>query len=446
MADARARSPARWSPRAAVAGTAARRVGGALRLRRVGHRRVPRQRGREPRRVALRSRHRDVPRLRDHRRARRRSRSAYREAAIYRAGMTISDGVATAIAVPTAQTDLKYHYTPGHGAALPADRRRPLSARPPRPSRDASPTMWNPEYDGGDDFWTERHAGFALLAHEWAADGHRRPGRDDRGARRRRRRPRSSRCRRRTRPATPIRTRAASRTPPTAHGETYGYVGCSPWMSAILADGARRLRAPRRRHARRRTCAQSLGAARPDHRARRSRRDRQAATTGWASAPARDEIDDYDEHWGESAYVVAHGLALRRGRTDAGAASTAADAADRGPQRRRRGRPAAQLQLAVPLRGDDAVLPALSLVASRGLRVASRSSGSRIGEREAPGNLSQRRLRRRPAPDAGDRVRGNGPLREAPGSAGARRPPTSRNATRSLAAASLREASRPRGR
>ena len=28
--------------------------------------------------------------------------------------------------------------------------------------------LWDPGYDGG--FWTERHAGFGLLAQEWAAE------------------------------------------------------------------------------------------------------------------------------------------------------------------------------------------------------------------------------------------------------------------------------------
>jgi hypothetical protein len=95
-------------------------------------------------------------------------RSAYREAEIYRAGMTITNGTTTGIAVPGASTDLKYHYAQGmalHYLLTGDDRFREgaeaVSAR--------VAGMWNPKYDGADGFWTERHAGFALLAHEWAA-------------------------------------------------------------------------------------------------------------------------------------------------------------------------------------------------------------------------------------------------------------------------------------
>ncbi|MDX2093524.1 MAG: hypothetical protein SFX73_37110 [Kofleriaceae bacterium] len=93
--------------------------------------------------------------------------SGYREASLYRNGMTISNGVATAIPIPTASSDLKYYYSQGmalHYLLTGDDRFREaaeaVSAK--------VVTMWGPTYDGTDKFWTERHAGFALLAHEWA--------------------------------------------------------------------------------------------------------------------------------------------------------------------------------------------------------------------------------------------------------------------------------------
>jgi hypothetical protein len=246
-------------------------------------------------------------------------RSAYREADIYRAGMTISNGVATNIAVPTAQTDLKYYYAQGmalHYLLTGDDRYREaaeaVSAK--------IATMFNPVYNGADRFWTERHAGFTLLAHEWALavtddkadaiaarseaavsaylDGQMRypAGYTDQNAR----------C---------FAHSAA------AHGEGFGYDGCSPWMSAILADGldeyARRVGGMR---------AEQVGQAlvRLGRIIARDGRDSTGKPFYWMGVgTTRDEIDDYDEHWGESAYIVAMAWSYG-GRTDA-ALRTAAD-------------------------------------------------------------------------------------------------------------------------
>jgi hypothetical protein len=239
--------------------------------------------------------------------------SAYREAALYLGGMTISGaGVATGIAVPGASSDLKYHYSQGmalHYLLTGDDRYREaaeaISAK--------VATMWDPEYDGADGFWTERHAGFALLAHEWAA-----LVTDDK--------------------ATAIEARAttavdafiAAQMAPrfgqtsttarcfahtaTAHGEDYGTDGCSPWMSAIVADALDA-------HARR------VGGTRAiEVRASLARLARAIAEGGLASngrpyywmgvGGDASVTDDYDEHWGESAYVVALGWDAD-GRADA---------------------------------------------------------------------------------------------------------------------------------
>ena len=240
-------------------------------------------------------------------------RSGYREAAIYFAGMTITNGSATAIAVPGASTDLKYHYAQGmalHYLLTGDDRYREAAEAVSR--RVAG--MWNPAYDGTDRFWTERHAGFALLAHEWAARVT-----DDQAA--------AIEARAETAATAFLAVQAAIRfgyTDPDArcfahsassHGEGYGNAGCSPWMSAILADAldAHGERVGGQRAA---DVAASLGKL-----ARILARDGRD-TTGrpyyWMKVGAgTSQVDDYEEHWGESAYVVALGWHAT-GRTDAG--------------------------------------------------------------------------------------------------------------------------------
>lgn len=239
-------------------------------------------------------------------------RSAYREAEIYRAGMAITNGVATAIAPPTANDDLKYYYSQNmamHYLLTGDDRFR--EAAEAVSARVAS--MWNPQYNGADRFWTERNAGFALLAHEWALAVS-----DDQ--------------------ATTIKGRAetavnaylggqmsypagyADQTArcfghsATAHGEPYGYNGCSPWMSAILADAldeyARRVGGTRAQQVRK--SLELLGRA-----IARDGREPSGKPYYWMGVgTASAEVDGYDEHWGEAAYVVA--LAWNAtGRTDA---------------------------------------------------------------------------------------------------------------------------------
>ena len=92
--------------------------------------------------------------------------TAYRETAIYRAGIT-GTGASTRIPIP-APDDLKYHYTQNmaiHYLLTGDDRFREAAE-----AVDArAATLWtSPGYAGGDDFWTERHAGFGLLAYVWA--------------------------------------------------------------------------------------------------------------------------------------------------------------------------------------------------------------------------------------------------------------------------------------
>jgi len=238
-------------------------------------------------------------------------RSAYREAAIYQAGMTIQNGVATNIAVPTASTDLKYHYSQGmalHYLLTGDDRYREaaeaISAK--------VVTMWDPNYDGTDEFWTERHAGFALLAHEWAVIVS-----DDKQAQIAARADAAVTAFLAAQMAprygqTDTEARCFAHTA-TAHGEDWGGNGCSPWMSAILADA---LDAHARRVGGERATQVNLALARLGRILARDGRDSTGRPLYWMGVgTSADQLDDYDEHWGESAYVVA--LAWNAtGRTD----------------------------------------------------------------------------------------------------------------------------------
>ena len=228
-------------------------------------------------------------------------RSAYREAEIYRAGMTVSNGVATGIAVPGKSDDLKYYYAQNmalHYLFTGDDRFR--EAAEAVSAKIAS--MWNPVYNGADRFWTERHAGFTLLAHEAAL-----MVTDDQ--------------------AETIKARAETAVSAflamqmsypsnygdqnarcfahsaAAHAEGYGYNGCSPWMSAILADAldqyASRVGGERATQVR-----QSL--ARLGRIVARDGLDASGKPFYWMGVgTTSDEVDEYDEHWGEPAYIVA---------------------------------------------------------------------------------------------------------------------------------------------
>jgi hypothetical protein len=246
--------------------------------------------------------------------------SAYREASLYRGGMTITNGVTTNIAVPTAQADLKYHYSQGmalHYLLTGDDRFR--EAAEAVSARVAG--MFNPAYNGADQFWTERHAGFALLAHEWAARVT-----DDQSA--------AITARANTAVTAYLATQVAQRYGQStdtsarcfahtanAHGESYGTNGCSPWMSAILADG---LDAHARRVGGARAAEVRVALGRLAKIVARDGRDSTGRPLYWMGVGGSGDVaDDLDEHWGESAYVVALGWAST-GKTDA-ALRTAAD-------------------------------------------------------------------------------------------------------------------------
>jgi hypothetical protein len=228
-------------------------------------------------------------------------RSAYREAALYLGGMTISNGKVTHIAPPTADDDLKYYYSQGMALhyLLTGDDRYREAAEAVSATVAA---MWNPHYDGADRFWTERHAGFALLAHEWAL-----AVTDDQAT--------AIAARSELDVAAYLADQAdypVGYTDPdarcfahsaTAHGEDFGTFGCSPWMSAILADAldgyARRVGGTRATQVR-------ASLARLGRIFAREARDSSGKPYYWMGIGSQaDEVDDFDEHWGETAYVIA---------------------------------------------------------------------------------------------------------------------------------------------
>jgi hypothetical protein len=244
--------------------------------------------------------------------------SAYRETAMYRAGMS-GTGTATRISVPGAEDDLKYHY--GQNLALhyllTGDDRFRESAEDIA-ARVA--TLWDGfAYGGTDRFWTERHAGFALLAFVWA-----RIVTDDRAAELEELANKyvdGYLAMQATYPTTwtDREARCFAHTA-EAHGESYGTWGCSPWMSAILAEAldvyATELGGAKAAAAR--TAIVKLGKI-----LARDGLDRTGKPYYWMGiGELADEADSDDEHWGEAAYVIAmawhHG-----GKTDAALRKTA---------------------------------------------------------------------------------------------------------------------------
>lgn len=226
--------------------------------------------------------------------------SAYRETALYRSRIT-GTGTATRIGVPDASDDLKYHYNQNLAIhyLLTGDDRFRDSAEDVATRVKA---LWSsPGYAGGSDFWTERHAGFGLLAYVWAnivTDDHGTEYQDLADAAVDAYLAMQSQY-----PAgwTDTSARCFAHTA-AAHGETYGTWGCSPWMSAIVADALDAYATERggTRATSARASIVKLG------RMLATQRDSHGKPFYWLGiGTAADVVDPDNEHWGESAYVVA---------------------------------------------------------------------------------------------------------------------------------------------
>ena len=232
-------------------------------------------------------------------------RSAYIETSMYRNRIT-GTGTGTRNGVPPGGADdVKYAYAQNLALhyLLTGDDRLPRERRG-HGARHVAAVDAIPGYAGGADFWTERHAGFGLLAYVWAMIVSDDQSADFRRARRRRRSTPTSRCRRPTRRATPTPTARCFAHTGDAHGEGGAYFGCSPWMSAILADALDAVRARERRDARRARPAprwSSSAASSPArHPARRpalllhGRRHRREHARGVRRALRRERLPDRD--------------------------------------------------------------------------------------------------------------------------------------------------------
>jgi hypothetical protein len=228
-------------------------------------------------------------------------RSAYVESAMYRNRLTGS-GTATRNGVPGGVADdVKYTYAQNLALhyLLTGDDRFRESAEEVALGMSA---LWtSPGYAGGADFWTERHAGFSLLAYVWAAMIS-----DDQASTFVSLADDAVLAYLDVQATYPIGyTDAEARCfahDSDAHGEGYGYFGCSPWMSAILADALWGYIEMGGTHA----AAVESSLVQLGRIVARDGRDANDNPFYWMGVgTSEDEVDPYHEHIGESAYIVA---------------------------------------------------------------------------------------------------------------------------------------------
>ncbi|MCC6559254.1 MAG: hypothetical protein IT372_40545 [Polyangiaceae bacterium] len=238
--------------------------------------------------------------------------SAYRETSIYRSGISASGDTP----VPGKYGNLMYHYAQNmaiHYLLSGDDRFREsaelISTRIGQ--------LWNPWWNG-ERHWTERNAGFMLLAYVWTAivsDNRSAEfwGKADDVVN-------ASLDVQNSYSGGSSTARCFAHTA-DSHGEPYGYWGCSPWMSAILADGLDQYATER--GGARATAARSsivkLGRI-----LAQQGRDGDGRPYYWMGVGTnQDEADESEEHWGESAYIIA--MAWFHGGKTEPALKTAAD-------------------------------------------------------------------------------------------------------------------------
>ncbi len=248
-------------------------------------------------------------------------RSAYIETSMYRNRIT-GTGTSTRNGLPAGGADdVKYAYSQNLALhyLLTGDDRYRESAE--GMALGMSQLWASPGYSGGDDFWTERHAGFGLLAYVWAMIVS-----DDKSADFRRLADQAVDAYlslQETYPAgyADTEARCFAHTA-NAHGESGAYFGCSPWMSAILGDGLEQY-------------ARESDATRAGKvRASLVKLGRIIAKSGIQSdgrpyyfmgvGTTENMPEEYDEHFGESAYLIAMAW-FYSGKNDA-ALRSAADA------------------------------------------------------------------------------------------------------------------------
>lgn len=229
-------------------------------------------------------------------------RDAYRETSMYRNAITGSGKDARNGLPDGGGEDVKYTYSQNMALhyLLSGDDRYRESAED---MALAMSVLWSdPDYAGGDDFWTERHAGFGLLAYVWAMIVS-----DDRAADFRALADEAVDAYLHIQATYPAGyddpdARCFAHTA-NAHGEDGAYFGCSPWMSAIVGDALEQY------------ATESGGERATKVRDSLVKLGRIIAQRGiqpdgrpyYFMGVGTDEnmIDEYDEHYGESAYLIA---------------------------------------------------------------------------------------------------------------------------------------------
>ncbi len=223
---------------------------------------------------------------------------AYKEVSMYRAGLH-GTGTSTTIGLTDKADDLKYYYSQGfalHYLLTGDDRYREAAEN----IAERATTLYTRTVYNGSGFWTERNSAFALLAYVWASIVS-----DDKadryatladavvsGLAETQNKTISG--------YTDTQARCYSHSA-DSHGEDYGYDGCSPWMSAIVADGLETYmhERPTAQADVAKTTLIKLGRFFAKY------RDADGKPYYWvASNGSKGEVDPDDEHWGEGAYLV----------------------------------------------------------------------------------------------------------------------------------------------
>ena len=254
-------------------------------------------------------------------------RSAYQEASMYFSRITLQGDSATINLPQSGGTDPKYLYTQNlalHYLLTGDDRYR--EAAEGMATRAA--TSFDPVYAEGA-FWTERNAGFTLLASVHAAaisDDRRAQFLADAAERvTAYLAMQAAYIESATHAASGARCFAHDKVAADEDGAYPATMVCSPWMSAILADGLEAYT-----HEVDATAAAPVRAALVSL-ARRlaaaDNRDADGRPYYILGVDGQGVPDAYDEHWGETAYVIALGYHVG-GRTDGALRSAAFDVAN----------------------------------------------------------------------------------------------------------------------
>jgi hypothetical protein len=257
-------------------------------------------------------------------------RSAYIETSMYRNRISGTGAAARNGIGDDAADDVKYNYAQNLALhyLLSGDDRFRESAED---IALGMAELWpDPGYAGGDDFWTERHAGFGLLAYVWAMLVS-----DDKAPRFRALADEAVDAYLAMQVSYPDGyaeedARCFAHTA-NAHGEGGAYFGCSPWMSAILGDALAQyaLESAPPRAEQVQTALVKLGRIIAQRGIQEDGRPYYFMGVG----TTENMSEEYDEHYGESAYLI--GMSWHHsGRSDAALRSTAeqllARMADRG--------------------------------------------------------------------------------------------------------------------